>query len=124
MIENSNLPKGLRHSAGTVALKPDLSLSEQWHGVAVLARALLKRIESLRTSGTNEKHNLADEVERFEAELITSALIETGGRQRPAARLLGMNITTLNRKLKRYQIKPHQFSRGVISQELETDHLS
>ena len=37
-------------------------------------------------------------------ELIRSALIHTGGRQRPAARLLRTKVTTLNTKIKRYKI--------------------
>jgi transcriptional regulator with GAF, ATPase, and Fis domain len=48
---------------------------------------------------------LQAEVRRFEAELIRSALIETGGRQRQAARLLGTKVTTLNTKIKRYKIE-------------------
>lgn len=49
-----------------------------------------------------------DEVERFERELITRALELTGGHQVRAARLLGLKVTTLNSKVKRYQIPlPH-----------------
>ena len=49
-----------------------------------------------------------DEVERFERELITRALELTGGHQVRASRLLGLKVTTLNSKVKRYQIPlPH-----------------
>jgi DNA-binding NtrC family response regulator len=48
--------------------------------------------------------DLQAEVHRFEAELIRSALVSTQGRQRRAARLLGMKVTTLNTKIKRYKI--------------------
>lgn len=49
-----------------------------------------------------------DEVERFERELITRALELTGGHQVRAARLLGLKVTTLNSKVKRYRIPlPH-----------------
>lgn len=49
-----------------------------------------------------------DEVERFERELLTRALELTGGHQVRAARLLGLKVTTLNSKVKRYQIPlPH-----------------
>jgi DNA-binding NtrC family response regulator len=44
------------------------------------------------------------EVRRFESDLIRCALIRTGGRQRRAARLLGIKATTLNAKIKRYRI--------------------
>jgi transcriptional regulator with GAF, ATPase, and Fis domain len=49
-----------------------------------------------------------DEVERFERELIMRALDLTGGHQVRAARLLGLKVTTLNSKVKRYRIPlPH-----------------
>ncbi len=44
------------------------------------------------------------EVQRFESDLIRCALIRTGGRQRRAARLLGIKAATLNAKIKRYRI--------------------
>ena len=46
--------------------------------------------------------NLRDEVRRFEIDLIQRALTRTHGSQVEAARLLGLNATTLNAKLKRY----------------------
>jgi DNA-binding NtrC family response regulator len=74
----------------------------------VLVMSLLREIESLEgTVGDerNEDSNLQGEVRRFEAELIRNALVRTGGRQRRAARLLGTKVTTLNTKIKRYQIR-------------------
>jgi DNA-binding NtrC family response regulator len=44
------------------------------------------------------------EVRLFESDLIRCALIRTGGRQRRAARLLGIKAATLNAKIKRYRI--------------------
>ena len=46
-----------------------------------------------------------DEVRRFEIDLIRRALEQTGGHQSRAARLLGMNATTLNSKIKTYNIQ-------------------
>lgn len=46
-----------------------------------------------------------DEVSRFEIELIRRALEITNGHQSRAAKLLGMNNTTLNSKIKVYNIK-------------------
>ena len=46
-----------------------------------------------------------DEVYRFEIELIRRALEYTGGHQSRAAKLLGMNNTTLNSKIKVYNLK-------------------
>ena len=45
-----------------------------------------------------------DEVKRFEIDLIRRALDQTSGHQSRAARLLGLNATTLNSKIKSYNI--------------------
>lgn len=49
--------------------------------------------------------NFYDEVKRFEMDLIRRALEQTGGHQSRAARLLGLNATTLNSKIKGYHIQ-------------------
>ena len=48
--------------------------------------------------------NFYDEVKRFEIDLIRRALEQTGGHQSRAARLLGLNATTLNSKIKTYNL--------------------
>ena len=48
--------------------------------------------------------NFYDEVQRFETHLIKMALSETGGNQAKAARLLGIKATTLNSKIKLFNI--------------------
>ena len=50
--------------------------------------------------------NFYDQVRRFETDLIRRALDQTGGHQSRAARLLGLNATTLNSKIKSYNILP------------------
>jgi DNA-binding NtrC family response regulator len=45
-----------------------------------------------------------EEVTRFEIELIRQALEYTKGNQRAAARLLGLKTTTLNSKIKAYDL--------------------
>jgi DNA-binding NtrC family response regulator len=50
--------------------------------------------------------NFYDEVRRFETDLIRRSLDQTGGHQSRAARLLGLNATTLNSKIKSYNILP------------------
>jgi DNA-binding NtrC family response regulator len=72
----------------------------------VLAVTLLNEIEALENSPGDDlcELNLQTEVRRFEAELIRNALVRTGGRQRRAAKLLGMKVTTLNTKIRRYKI--------------------
>jgi DNA-binding NtrC family response regulator len=73
----------------------------------ILAQSLIRQIEILEAdaaSASSDDFDAQSEVRRFEAELIRSALIKTGGRQRRAARILGMKVTTLNTKIKRYRI--------------------
>jgi DNA-binding NtrC family response regulator len=49
--------------------------------------------------------NFYEEVKRFEIDLIRRALDQTAGHQSRAARLLGLNATTLNSKIKTYDIR-------------------
>lgn len=72
----------------------------------ILATALLRGIEALEQADLQEPGQicLQDEMHRYEADIIRCALIRTGGRQRRAARLLGMNVATLNHKIKRYDL--------------------
>lgn len=51
-----------------------------------------------------------DEVSRFEIDLIKRALLQTGGHQVHAARLLNLKVTTLNSKIKHYNISPGGFA--------------
>jgi transcriptional regulator with GAF, ATPase, and Fis domain len=84
----------------------------------VLAVTLLNEIEALENCTTDEvpELNLQTEVRRFEAELIRNALARTGGKQRRAAHLLGMKVTTLNTKIRRYKIENHAASEvNVVS---------
>ena len=71
-----------------------------------VAVELLNVVDYLKqtTSTSNQRLNLDDEVKKFEADLIRAALVRTGGNQARAARLLGVKHTTLNAKIKRYQL--------------------
>src|SRR5258705_4860134 len=71
------------------------------------ALTLLKEVESLTTSQQSlPNHRLAlhEEVQRYEIDLIRSALKRTRGNQRRAAKLLGVKVSTLNCKIKRFGI--------------------
>jgi DNA-binding NtrC family response regulator len=71
------------------------------------ARSLLTALESLgrmAAPGAEGKLNLDDEVKRYEIALIRAALDKADGSQTHAARMLGVKVTTLNTKIKRYQI--------------------
>lgn len=52
--------------------------------------------------------NFYDEVKKFEIDLIRRSLDQTAGHQSRAARLLGLNATTLNSKIKTYNIRPRE----------------
>lgn len=85
--------------------KKPRNLEARINSLKVLALTLLREVENLEEhDGSHGALDLQSEVHRFEAEMIRSALIRTGGRQRRAARLLGMKPTTLNSKIRRYQI--------------------
>ena len=86
--------------------------------VVDLADALLSEAETLARDKafTDEANKLRpldilggidfyDEVQRFETHLIKMALAETGGNQAKAARLLGIKATTLNSKIKLFNIE-------------------
>ena len=70
---------------------------------------LLDEVESLAISRPVDiKHGarFSDEVRQFEVNLIRTALGRTSGSQIRAAKLLGLKPTTLNAKIKRYNIAP------------------
>ena len=71
--------------------------------------ALLDEVESLAISrpvDIKRGARYSDEVRQFEVNLIRTALGRTSGSQIRAARLLGLKPTTLNAKIKRYNITP------------------
>jgi DNA-binding NtrC family response regulator len=82
-----------------------------------IALMFLSELESLRgaqPSRVESKGKLCDLVQRFEVDLIRSALERTHGNQVRAARLLGVKPTTLNAKLKRYKI-------SFVGREVKTE---
>jgi len=56
-----------------------------------------------------------EEVRRFEVDLIMRALMQTAGHQRRAARLLNLKVTTLNSKIKLFNIKVDDAVRYPLS---------
>ena len=70
---------------------------------------LLGEVESLSISrpiDIKRGARFSDEVRQFEVNLIRTALGRTSGSQIRAAKLLGLKPTTLNAKIKRYNIAP------------------
>jgi transcriptional regulator with GAF, ATPase, and Fis domain len=70
------------------------------------ALTVLKELESLTNDQPEPDRQLGlqEEVQRYEIELIRNALQRTRGNQRRAAKLLGVKVTTLNCKIKRFGI--------------------
>lgn len=60
-----------------------------------------------------------DAVEKFEVSLIKSALLRTGGHQSRAAKLLGIKKTTLNAKIKHYNIESRIVLENLQREEVE-----
>lgn len=87
----------------------DEGISEKLEGLTSLATELLDEVKALLPPSTVNVRGGIDfyrEVERFEIELIQRALDKTGWHQTRAASLLKIKITTLNSKIKRYNIAP------------------
>jgi transcriptional regulator with GAF, ATPase, and Fis domain len=97
-------------------------MDNRLEALRVLSNSLAREIEALR-KGKNvvlpSKIDLFEEVQRFEKDLIRCALVRTGGKQRQAARLLNVKVSTLNMKIKRYGINP-----SGLHQESELEILS
>ena len=99
------------------AAVPDQAATVRLKTLRELTLALLQEIESIKGHGSFDSKptvNFADEVRRFETDLIRWALLRTGGHQRRAARMLNLKVTTLNAKIKRYRIQPHAPSSGNV----------
>ena len=101
-------PEGQPTSDVPVAIHlQEASLDNRIETLREIASTLLEKLESLQSARPDRGEGsvkLCDEVQRFEIDLIRSALERTGGNQVRASRLLGVKPTTLNAKLKRYKI--------------------
>ena len=91
------------------SIRSEVAMDNRLNTLREVALTLLREVEALRVSQSDNgkrRVKLHDEVQRFEVDLIRSALGRTGGNQTRAAQLLGVKITTLNTKIKRYKIEP------------------
>ncbi len=85
----------------------EVAIENRLNTLREVALALLSEVDSLRSAQAprpDRSVRLQDEVQRFEIDLIRSALERTNGNQTHAAELLGVKLTTLNTKIKRYKI--------------------
>jgi transcriptional regulator with GAF, ATPase, and Fis domain len=89
-------------------IRSEIAMDNRLNTLREVALTLLREVESFRVTqpATKRSVRLHDEVRRFEIDLIRSALSRTAGNQTRAAQLLGVKITTLNTKIKRYKIAP------------------
>ena len=108
--------EGARAREGARAEGPagDIDIARKVESLRELALSLLKQVEQLEESlsarGAGRSTDLHAEVQRFETEIIRDALQKTGGHQRRAARLLGVKVSTLNAKIRRYGIRPEDLN--------------
>src|SRR5205085_2887149 len=111
----SATPRGngrLEHAHGIVAAQPPAPLSNRSQLIRDVAAALELAAQAIedgaaQTRRPDIKHGIDfyAEVSLFEIDLIERALHETGGNQTKAARLLGLKLTTLHDKIRRYKLK-------------------
>jgi DNA-binding NtrC family response regulator len=123
----------------------DSNLRQRINVLATLAMAFLQTVEDLRSAVTKATTNRSravrpldrcasvqcdnpidfyKEVERYEIDLIQKALKHTAGNQRRAAQLLNLNATTLNAKIKNYDINTLELaaqSAAILRLALDTE---
>ena len=83
------------------------TLHSRLDDLRAMVRSLLTELDSLGLPVELEAEgglDLDDELKRYEIGLIRAALDKADGSQTRAARMLGVKVTTLNTKIKRYQI--------------------
>ena len=88
----------------------DSALSSKINALKQNAFALIQEVRDLGNLSYQDLTkgiDLHEELRRFEIRLIRQALEETDGNQTHAAQLLGVKLTTLHEKIKRYGIDPH-----------------
>jgi len=104
---------------GSVLLR-EATLDNRLEALRDVAATLLEAVDSLRVAQPSRDHSirLQAEVQRFETDLIRTALERTGGNQARAARLLGVKHTTLNAKIKRYKIRCDDAEKDIGDREI------
>jgi DNA-binding NtrC family response regulator len=116
----------VREDSNAPGARGEIDLARKVESLREVAVALLKQIEELEgalaaggagRAGTD----LHTEVQRFETEIIRDTLRKTGGHQRRAARLLGVKVSTLNAKIRRYGIRPEELCMDVSGLRLVGD---
>ncbi len=82
-------------------------LTRKVETIRTIVRTLITEIEALEESKLDESAqciDLQEEMRSYESSLIRRALRLARGNQRKAASMLGLRHTTLNSKIKRYNL--------------------
>jgi|SRR5690348_11656537 len=109
MNSESTLETALNNNVSTPETNGDGNVEVRLNTLRETVLQLLDEVESLSISrpiDIKRGARFSDEVRQFEVNLIRTALGRTSGSQIRAARLLGLKPTTLNAKIKRYNIGP------------------
>jgi transcriptional regulator with GAF, ATPase, and Fis domain len=124
-MQNINREKRNNSHVVLRSRRSSYALQRRMRALQKLAETVTSQVEKLRRelgaikSGDDEKElKFYDEVQRFEISLIQSALEETSGHQLRAARLLGLNASTLSCLIKRYNIPNEWNSKDLAQSEL------
>jgi DNA-binding protein Fis len=101
MKRENDLQSVAKHKSGEAEWNREVNELRQttlllWHD--------LQTLESYYCLEIQDRVDFFEEVIKFETRLIKRALLHAGGCQRKTARLLGINTSTLNYKIKRYGI--------------------
>jgi len=89
-------------------LKISVSANNRLEALKILSESILREVDGIQREENvvaTPKINLAEEVQNYEADLIRCALLRSGGKQRQAAKLLGVKVSTLNTKIKRLGVE-------------------
>lgn len=86
----------------------EIGLADEVNGLRKLALRIwhdMQIMESMHCLDAGNRIDLHAEVIKFESGLIQRALLQTGGHQSEAAHLLGISLSSLHSKIRRYGIK-------------------
>ena len=98
-------PGALRQASGAGIHPEALREARRTLGMALETLTKLETLRAIQPPNIKAGINFYDEVKRFELAIIHHALKEARGSQRRAAFLLGLKSTTLNAKIKAYNIE-------------------
>jgi len=106
--ELMNDPEPVQTPAASSASDNEAMAGHRIDGLRQLTMQLFREVQSISDVESVKVETGVDyyeEVRRFEVDMIMRALMQTAGHQRRAARLLNLKVTTLNSKIKLFNIK-------------------